>query len=176
MFIFPAHRHHHAIPYLPLCLSPSPISFFLLALKWMVFLRKSAADCCWSRRLECHCSRLIYLPPLSSCYAWSLNFAFLLFFPCYCSQIPPPTLPSSSHFSMQPSHSFRTWYMQHTCHGVSLLLTHWDKNMPYRAASWSQKWCPICIWTPENAFEDLQLFILECLYRRRVHAIIHIIN
>ncbi|TNN29524.1 hypothetical protein EYF80_060327 [Liparis tanakae] len=35
---------------------------------------------------ECHrSSRLIYPPPLSSCYAWSLNFPFLLFFPCFFS-------------------------------------------------------------------------------------------
>lgn len=59
----------------------------------MVFLRKSAADCCRARGLQCHLSRLIYPPPLSSCYAWSLNVPFLLFFPCFCSPVPPPALP-----------------------------------------------------------------------------------
>lgn len=59
----------------------------------MVFLRKSAADCCRARGLGCHLSRLIYPPPLSSCYAWSLNVPFLLFFPSFCSQVPPPALP-----------------------------------------------------------------------------------
>lgn len=47
---------------------------------------------CRARRPECHRSRLIYPPPLSSCYAWSLNFPFLLFFLCFCSQIPPRPL------------------------------------------------------------------------------------
>lgn len=108
-----------AFPSLPLML------LFFRGLKWMVFLRKSAADFCWARGPECHRSRLIYPPPLSSCYAWSLNFPFLLFFLCFCSQIPPLILPRpppfSSNFSMQPSHSFRAWYMQHTCHRVSSL-------------------------------------------------------
>lgn len=47
---------------------------------------------CRARRPKCHRSRLIYPPPLSSCYAWSLNFPFLLFFLCFCSQIPPRPL------------------------------------------------------------------------------------
>lgn len=73
---------------------------FFLGLKWMVFLRKSVADFCWARGPECHSSRLIYPPPLSSCYAWSLNFPFLLFFLCFCSQIPPLILPRPPPFSL----------------------------------------------------------------------------
>lgn len=73
---------------------------FFLGLKWMVFLRKSVADFCGARGPECHSSRLIYPPPLSSCYAWSLNFPFLLFFLCFCSQIPPLILPRPPPFSL----------------------------------------------------------------------------
>lgn len=93
----------------------------------MVFLRKSAAHSCRARGPECHRSRLIYQPPLSSCYAWSLNFPFLLFFPCFFSQIPPlvlpdpPHPPSTSHFSMQPSLSCRTLYVQRTHRRVNFL-------------------------------------------------------
>lgn len=71
----------------------------------MVFLRKRAADCCRAGGLQCHRLRLIYPPPLSSCYAWSLNFPFLLFFPCFFSQIPPFTLPDSPHHHQPPSSS-----------------------------------------------------------------------
>lgn len=78
---------------------PQTLLFFL-GLKWMVFLRKSVADFCWARGPECHSSRLIYPPPLSSCYAWSLNFPFLLFFLCFCSQIPPLILPRPPPFSL----------------------------------------------------------------------------
>lgn len=49
-----------------------------------------------ARGLQCHRSQLIYPLPLSSCYAWSLNLPFLLFFPCYSSQIP------LSDFSLSP--------------------------------------------------------------------------
>ena len=104
--------------FLPPCiscsLSPVNLALFFLGPEWMVFLRKSAAHSCRARGPECHRSRLIYPPPLSSCYAWSLNFPFLLFFPCFFSQIPPlvlpdpPHPPSISHFSMQPSLSCRT--------------------------------------------------------------------
>lgn len=77
---FRASLHHLAI--LPLCLSVSRVNvaLFSLDLKSMVFLRKSVADFYRARGPECHRSRLIYPPPLSSCYAWSLNFPFLLFF------------------------------------------------------------------------------------------------
>lgn len=89
----------------------------------MVFLRKSAADCCRARGLVCHLSRLIYPPPLSSCYAWSLNFPFLLFFPCFCSkfllQFSLVPFPFASRFSDPPL--FRTRYASRTCRGVSSL-------------------------------------------------------
>lgn len=92
---FSASPSHSLSPSLPFLLPHKCCSFFL-CLKWMVFLRKSAADCCRARGPECHRSRLIYPPPLSSCYAWSLNFPFLLFFPCFFSQIPPLALPDFS--------------------------------------------------------------------------------
>lgn len=92
---FCASPHHLPIPSLP-SLCPHKCGSFFLCLKRMVFLRKSAADCCRARGPECHRSRLIYPPPLSSCYAWSLNFPFLLFFPCFFYQIPSLALPDFS--------------------------------------------------------------------------------
>lgn len=72
---------------------------------------------------------------------------------------PPPS--SSSHFSMQPSHSSRTWYLQHTCHRVNFLalsLLKYSKichvgrplepeNMMYSAHihTWEHFWGYICI-------------------------------
>lgn len=91
---FSASPSHSPISVSPFTSLPLMLLFFL-GLKWMVFLRKSAADCCRARGLECHRSRLIYPPLLSSCYAWSLNFPFLLFFPCFFSQIPPLILPDA---------------------------------------------------------------------------------
>lgn len=61
---------------------------------------------CRARRPECHRSRLIYPPPLSSCYAWSLNFPFLLFFLCFCSQIPPRPLHPLTPLLSLPIFSF----------------------------------------------------------------------
>lgn len=149
----------------------------------MVFLRKSVAGCCRARGPECHSSRLIYPPPLSSCYAWSLNFPFLLFFPCFFSQIPPlilpdPPPPSSSHFSMQPSHSSRTWYLQHTCHRVNFLalsLLKYSKichvgrplepeNMMYSAHihTWEHFWGYICIHCCSLSTAALALCHINC--------------
>lgn len=79
-------------PNLRLWLSFSPIKVALFPQNEWCFCGR-VPDCCRARGLECHLSRLIYPPPLSSYYAWSLTVPFLLFFPCYCSQVPPPALP-----------------------------------------------------------------------------------
>lgn len=125
----------------------------------MVFLRKSVADFCRARRPECHRSRLIYPLPLSSCYAWSLNFPFLLFFLCFCSQIPPRPPPFTSNFSFAAVSFFQNMiHAAHKPHGflTPSLLKHSE------ICHVGQTHCPKCdvqrTRTPENSSEDTSVF------------------
>lgn len=76
---------------------PVRVTLFPKPLNEWCFCGRVSWGFCRARRPECHRSRLIYPPPLSSCYAWSLNFPFLLFFLCFCSQIPPRPPPQHHH-------------------------------------------------------------------------------
>lgn len=114
---------------------PVRVTLFPKLLNEWCFCGRVSWGFCRARRPECHRSRLIYPPPLSSCYAWSLNFPFLLFFLCFCSQIPPRpplTTTTTSHPAPFTSNFFPFFFLfcgrpvlaehdtcEHTCHTVS---------------------------------------------------------
>lgn len=110
-----------------------------------------------ARGLQCHRSQLIYPLPLSSCYAWSLNLPFLLFFPCYSSQIP------LSDFSLSP-HSALIFIFyplilsEHdTC---SINMTGFTQVLENMSRQPREPQCDVQ-WTPENTSEDTCVSTVE---------------
>lgn len=163
-------------PTLPSLLSLESCSFYL-GLKWMVFLRKSVADCCRARGPACHCSRLIYPQPLSSCYAWSLNFPFLLFFPCFFSQIPPLTLPDPPHPSALIFLSCRPILSEHdTCsiHATGFIFSLWAYSKICHVRQLLEPECDVqCTHAHLRTLLRIRLYSLPLFLHRGPYTVTH---
>ena len=161
---FCASLHHLPIPSLPLPSSPHKRCPFFLCLKWMVFLRKSAADCCRGQRagVSPQPADLSTAAVFVLCLVPQLSLPVVLpvfLFPnsSSCSRWFLPHPVQLSFFCAAVSHSFRTWYGQRVCHRVhffALSLLEYLTTMSCWTASGTWMWCTVYTSTPENTSED----------------------